>query len=301
MAKGMIFDIKRFSVHDGPGIRTTVFFKGCPLHCLWCHNPEGIAKGKELIVRSSRCAQCYLCVDVCPRHAISRNGGPVAVDRAKCDLCGDCVQVCMSEALEMAGRTVIVSDIVREVEKDRIFFEQSGGGVTLSGGEPSAQPDFCRALLDELKAKSIHTALDTAGLASWDTLWDCASRADLILYDLKLMDEKKHRKYTGVSNAPVLGNLKKLAAAKKDIAVRIPLMAGVNDDDENIQRTVDFLRRLESIKKVGLLRYHQGGREKYKNLGQVSSFRIYEPPSEERMGEIARTFTEAGFEVKIGG
>jgi len=301
MTKGLIFDIKRFAVHDGPGIRTTVFFKGCPLHCLWCHNPEGIAKGKELMVRSSRCARCYQCVDACPRGAITRSSGPVAVDRSKCDLCGDCVQVCMSEALEMAGRAVTVEDVVREIERDRIFFEQSGGGVTLSGGEPAAQPDFCRSLLGELNKRSIHAALDTSGLAAWDILWNCASRADLILYDLKLMNEKKHLKYTGVSNRPVLDNLKKLAAAKKDIAVRIPLVAGVNDDKANIQSAVGFLQRLGTIKKVSLLRYHQGGREKYKNLDQVSSFQIYEPPSEERMGEILRKFGEAGFEVKIGG
>lgn len=301
MSKGVIFDIKRFAVHDGPGIRTTVFFKGCPLHCLWCHNPEGIAKGPELMVRSSRCARCYSCVDACPRGAISRNTGPIAVDRAKCDLCGECVQVCMYEALEMAGRVVSVKDVVQEIERDRIFFEQSGGGVTLSGGEPAGQPDFCRGLLAEMNRRSIHAALDTAGLATWDALWKCASLADLILYDLKLMDGKKHLKYTGVSNVPVLENLKKLAAAKKDIVARIPLMSGVNDDDGNIQGTIDFLRRLETVEKVSLLRYHQGGREKYKNLDRVLSFRIYEPPSEKRMEEIRRKFTDAGFQVKIGG
>jgi pyruvate formate lyase activating enzyme len=301
MSKGVIFDIKRFAVHDGPGIRTTVFFKGCPLHCLWCHNPEGIAKNQELMVRSSRCARCYSCVDACPREAISRNSGPISVDRAKCDLCGECVKVCMYEALEMAGRVVSVMDVVREIERDRIFFEQSGGGVTLSGGEPASQPDFCQSLLAEMNKRSIHAALDTSGLSKWDALWKCANRADLILYDLKFMDEKKHLKYTGVSNAPVLENLKKLAAAKKDIVARIPLMSGVNDDDDNIQGTIDFLRRLETVEKVSLLRYHKGGREKYKNLDRVSSFQIYEPPSEKRMEEIRRKFTDAGFHVRIGG
>ena len=301
MSKGVIFDIKRFAVHDGPGIRTTVFFKGCPLHCLWCHNPEGIAKGPELMVRSSRCARCYSCVEACPRGAIARNSGPIAVDQAKCDLCGDCVQVCMYEALEMAGRVVSVKDVVQEIERDRIFFEQSGGGVTLSGGEPAGQPEFCQGILAEMNKRSINAALDTAGLARWDVLWKCASRADLVLYDLKLMDEKKHKKYTGLSNTLVLENLKKLAAAKKDIVARIPLMSGVNDDEANLNATIDFLRRLETVKKVSLLRYHQGGREKSKNLGQESSFRIYEPPSEKRTEEIRRKFTNAGFQVKIGG
>lgn len=301
MSKGLIFDIKRFAVHDGPGIRTTVFFKGCPLHCLWCHNPEGIAKGQELLVRSSRCACCYTCVDACSRGAISRKSGPISVDRAKCDLCGDCVQVCMYEALEMAGRVVSVKDVVQEIERDRIFFEQSGGGVTLSGGEPVGQPEFCQGILTEMNERSIHAALDTSGLSKWDALWKCANRADLVLFDLKLMDEKKHLKYTGLSNRPVLDNLRRLAAAKKDIVARIPLMSGVNDDEANLNATIDFLRRLETVKKVSLLRYHQGGREKSKNLGRESSFRIYEPPSEKRTEEIWRKFTDAGFHVKIGG
>lgn len=301
MSKGLIFDIKRFAVHDGPGIRTTVFFKGCPLHCLWCHNPEGIAKGQELLVRSSRCACCYTCVDACSRGAISRKSGPISVDRAKCDLCGDCVQACMYEALEMAGRVVSVKDVVEEIERDRIFFEQSGGGVTLSGGEPVGQPEFCQGILTEMKERSIHAALDTSGLSKWDALWKCASRADLVLFDLKLMDEKKHLKYTGLSNRPVLDNLRRLAAAKKDIVARIPLMSGVNDDEANLNATIDFLRRLETVKKVSLLRYHQGGREKSKNLGRESSFRIYEPPSEKRTEEIWWKFTDAGFQVKIGG
>jgi len=303
MNKGLIFDIKRYAVHDGPGIRTTVFFKGCPLHCRWCHNPEGISKARELMTRSSRCARCYSCLPACPLGAISKKSGagPVVVDRAKCDLCGRCVQACMYDALEMAGRDVNIEDIVAEVEKDRIFFESSGGGVTLSGGEPLVQPEFCRGLLEALNKRSIPTALDTSGFASWETLWACASRADLILYDLKMMDDKKHISHTGVSNRAILENLKKLAATKKNVAVRVPLMAGVNDDDENLGLTVDFLRRLPSVKKVGLLRYHKGGLEKAGNLGRGKSFRAFEPPSDARMEEIRRTFTEAGFIAAIGG
>jgi pyruvate formate lyase activating enzyme len=322
MIKGLIFDIKRFAVHDGPGIRTTVFFKGCPLHCRWCHNPEGIGKARELMARSSRCARCYSCLPACPLGAISQNSGPVkgralaadvaprakpgapsavAVDRAQCDLCGRCVQACMYDALEIAGRVVTIEDVVAEVEKDRIFFEQSGGGVTLSGGEPLVQSEFCRGLLEALNKRSLPAALDTSGFATWETLWACASRADLILYDLKMMDDKKHLSYTGVSNRSILENLKKLAAAKKNVAVRIPLMAGVNDDEENLGRTIDFLRRLPSVKAVGLLRYHKGGLEKAKNLGLGKSFRVFEPLSDARMEEIRRTFTEAGFGVNIGG
>jgi len=297
----MIFDIKRFAVHDGPGIRTTVFLKGCPLHCLWCHNPEGIEDKFELIARPSRCARCYSCISACLLRAISENSGPVEIDRSRCDLCGKCVKVCMYEALEMAGREISVKDVIEEVEKDRIFYEQSGGGATLSGGEPLGQPEFCGKILTELNKKNIPAALDTSGLAPWEVLATNAGKADIVLYDLKMINAKKHKKYTGVSNALILDNLNKLSREHRNIVVRIPLAAGVNDGDENIRLTIDFLRPLKTVKKVSLLKYHKGGSEKYKNLGKASCFKIYETPSEQRMEEIRRSFTNAGFAVKIGG
>lgn len=297
----MIFDIKRFAIHDGPGIRTTVFLKGCPLHCLWCHNPEGIEDSFELIARSSRCARCYSCISACPLGAISENSGPIEIDRSRCDLCGKCVKVCMYEALEMAGREISVKDVIEEVEKDRIFYEQSGGGATLSGGEPLDQPKFCGKILTELNKKNIPVALDTSGLAPWEVLATNAGKADIVLYDLKIIDAKKHKKYTGVSNALILDNLKKLSLEHKNIVIRIPLAAGINDDEENTRLTIDFLKPLKTIKTVSLLKYHKGGVEKYKNLGKAPCFRIYEAPSDQRMEEIRRSFTNAGFAVKIGG
>ncbi len=297
----MIFDIKRFAIHDGPGIRTTVFLKGCPLHCLWCHNPEGIENKFELIARPSRCARCYSCISACPLAAISENSGPIEIDRSRCDLCGKCVKVCMYEALEMAGREISVKDVIEEVEKDRIFYEQSGGGVTISGGEPLGQPMFCGKILTALNKKNIPAALDTSGLAPWEVLATNARKADIVLYDLKMIGAKKHKKYTGVSNALILDNLKKLSREHKNIVIRIPLAAGVNDDDENIRLTIDFLTPLETIKKVSLLKYHKGGSEKYKNLGKASCFKIYETPSDQRMEEVRRSFTNAGFTVKFGG
>lgn len=301
MAKGMIFDIKRFAIHDGPGIRTTVFLKGCPLHCLWCHNPEGIEDGFELISRPARCARCYSCVSACPLGAISKNSGSVEIDRSRCDLCGRCVKACMYEALGMAGREMSVKDVIGEVEKDRIFYEQSGGGATLSGGEPLSQPKFCQEILKALDEKGIPVALDTSGLAPWDVLAKTVGKADVVLYDLKMIDAKKHKKYTGVSNGLILDNLKKLSRGHKNIVIRIPLAAGVNDNEENIRLTIDFLKPLKTIKKVSLLKYHKGGVEKYKNLGKASCFKIYEAPSERRMDEIRQSFTKAGFTVKIGG
>jgi pyruvate formate lyase activating enzyme len=303
MTKGMIFDIKRFAVHDGPGVRTTVFFKGCPLHCLWCHNPEGLSAEPDLLVRPSRCSRCYTCIPVCPKRAISKGpkDGAVVVDRARCDLCGMCAEACMYDALAMAGREVGVAEVVAEVERDRIFYEQSGGGATLSGGEPLAQPVFCRELLAGLRACGFRTALDTSGLAAWDTLRSCAEIADLVLYDLKLLDDRRHREVTGVSNALLLATLKRLSGMTKEIAVRIPLMAGVNDGAPDIRDTIGFLKSLASVKTVGLLRYHKGGQEKYKNLGQETRFRIFEPPSDARMAEIRQAFMDAGFRVRIGG
>jgi len=301
--QGLIFDIKRFAVHDGPGIRTTVFLKGCPLHCLWCHNPESIGRGFELFLRSSRCSRCYACLKVCPKKALSEgpDKGPVVVDRSKCDACGKCAEACMYEALEIAGRKDAVTDILAEIEKDRIFYEQSGGGVTLSGGEPLAQPEFSLALLQACRAAGLHTTLDTSGLASWESLNKVAAAADLILYDLKMMDEAAHKKYTGVSNIQILKNLVDLAGTDKPIRIRIPLAGGANDDEANIKATIAFLRPLTAVRRVDLLKYHKGGQEKYRNLGQELCFRIFAPPSEERMEEIRRSFTDAGFSVTIGG
>jgi len=301
--KGVVFDIKRFAIHDGPGIRTTVFLKGCPLHCLWCHNPEGIDGRLEIITRSSRCRRCYACVSVCPRHALSPgpDNGPVVVDRAKCDFCGRCAEVCMSEAVSIVGRRLSVDEVVAEVERDRIFYEQSDGGATLSGGEPAQQADFSEALLGELQARGIHTAIDTSGLASWPALERLAARSDLVLYDLKLMDDTRHRKYAGASNDLILENFRRLAANGTPVFVRIPLEAGVNDDETNIRATIDFLRPLPAVRRVDLLAYHKGGQEKYRNLGKESSFDIFEPPSAARMEEIRRAFADAGFNVRIGG
>jgi len=301
--KGIVFDIKRFAVHDGPGIRTTIFIKGCPLHCLWCHNPESIERGLELIRRSSRCSACYSCVKACPEKAISPGPkkGPVFVDRTRCDLCGKCVEACVYEALEIVGRKATVKQIVEEAERDRLFFEQSGGGVTLSGGEPLAQSAFAIALLEELGARGIQTALDTSGLVKWDILSRAAAVSDLILYDLKMMDDTAHRKYTGASNALILENLRRLDSTGKPVHIRIPLVSGVNDDAGNVTASIAFLKTLSAVRRVDLLNYHKGGQEKYKNLDKTSCFQLFEPPSEQRVEKIRRAFTEAGFSVTLGG
>ena len=299
---GRIFDIKRYSIHDGPGIRTTVFFKGCPLACLWCHNPEGINPGPELMHWPSRCSRCYACLAACPPGAIAKDAsGAIVIDKAKCDLCGRCAEACLYDAMQVVGRETTVEDLVREIERDRVFYEQSGGGATFSGGDPLAQPGFLGELLDALRGRGIQTAIDISGFATNGVLDEIVRKTDLVLYDLKLMDEARHRELTGVSNGPILENLRRLAAKGTAIWIRIPLLTGINDDDQNIGKTISFLKSLGTIKNVGLLPYHSGGLEKARRLGTERRFRLFEAPSEGRLAAIAAAFGDAGFDVHRGG
>jgi pyruvate formate lyase activating enzyme len=299
---GRIFDIKRYSIHDGPGIRTTVFLKGCSLRCLWCHNPESVDPGPELMHWPGRCSRCYACIEACPKGAIAKDAaGAVVIDRKVCDLCGKCAEACLYDAMQMVGRETSVEDVLAEVEKDRVFYEQSGGGVTLSGGDPFVQAAFAEALLDGCRSRGIRTAVDTAGFSKNDVLDRLASKTDLILYDLKCMDDARHKELTGVSNVSIIDNLKRLAAGRTEVWVRIPLVAGVNVDDDNIRRTIAFLSSLKTIRRVGILPYHSGGLEKARRIGRENNFRKFETPSEERIAAIEAAFREAGFEVRRGG
>lgn len=299
---GWVFDIKRYSIHDGPGIRTTVFLKGCGLRCLWCHNPESVAPGPELMHWPARCVRCHACLAACPRGAVSKDAdGAVAVDRARCDLCGKCAEACLYDAMQTVGREMSVDEVLAEVARDLVFYEQSGGGVTLSGGDPAIQADFAEAVLDACRGRGIRTAVDTAGAAPPGVLERLAAKADLVLYDLKVMDDARHRELTGASNGPVLDNLKRLAAGRTEVWVRLPLVAGANDDDGNIRRTIDFLEGLGTVKRVGLLPYHPGGVEKARRIGRETQVRRFETPSEERTAAVEAAFREAGFEVRRGG
>jgi pyruvate formate lyase activating enzyme len=300
--KGRIFDIKRYAIHDGPGIRTTVFFKGCTLHCQWCHNPEGIYFEQEIMFRPERCEEeCWDCVPRCPKKAIDEKKSIITIDTKKCDLCGICGDICAYEAVEIVGRDVTVEEIVNEVEKDRIFFDESGGGVTISGGEPLAQNDFLLALLDELKKMDIHTAVDTSGFVSYDVLEEVSKSADLILFDLKVMDEQRHRVFTGESNTLILENLDRLSGNGGDIFIRMPVLKGLNDDEENIQSMMDFLRSLKKSWPINLLPFHKGGEGKLKRLNKKSPLVEFKTPSEDKMGKIKNTLSSHGFHVKIGG
>lgn len=303
MAEGKIFNIQKYSIHDGPGIRTTVFLKGCPLHCQWCHNPESQGMMEQLMFYPDRCIGCRRCVAVCPHEAIqfSSAAGSLSFQREKCWDCGACAGVCVSGARELAGRNISVEEVIAEVEKDRIFYDESGGGVTLSGGEPLMQPQFLRDLLEQCRKRDFHTTVETCGLANADLLKEISSRVDLFFYDLKLMDAARHEAYTGVGNGQILANLRLLADIQANVIVRIPVLPGINTDEENIRQSGEFVASLKRVKEVHLLPYHKGGMEKYKRLGL--SYRLPEmaPPENALMNKLADWLREYGLGVKLGG
>ncbi len=266
--RGVIFDIQRFSIHDGPGIRTIVFLKGCPLRCLWCSNPESQATQLELLYNSSICIGCKKCLNICPQKAITfLNHDNVLVDRSKCDVCGICVSECPTGALRLAGEVRSVSSIIEEVKRDRVFFESSGGGVTFSGGEPFAQPSFLYELLKLCKLEGFHTTIETSGKARWTVMEHSLPYIDLILFDLKHPNSQIHADITGISNTEILSNLNKLLQTKASVLVRIPIIPGINT---NLETRKDFLNlfREFGIKTIEILPYHIYGVQKYEMLGR---------------------------------
>jgi glycyl-radical enzyme activating protein len=301
---GLIFHIIHGSFVDGYGIRTTVFLKGCPLRCIWCCNPEGQESYPEIKLTSSECNGCGRCVQVCPANAIQldlrREDDKIKINRKLCTNCGKCIEVCYTGALDYFGQYMTVDEVFDIVKKDEQFYRASGGGVTIGGGEPTFQPLFTLALLKKCKENYIHTAVDTCGYTLTSEGFKVLEEADLLLYDIKHMDPVKHKKYTGVSNEPILKNLEKLNAMGKSIIIRVPIVPGCNDSAQNIESTAEFLSKLKSVERVDLIAYHQYGSIKYGQLGRAYKLHT-QPPTTEQLNNIKATLEGYGLKVQLGG
>jgi pyruvate formate lyase activating enzyme len=302
--RGLVFSIVHGSFVDGHGIRTTVFLKGCPLRCAWCCNPEGQQGHIEIKFSAAKCDGCGRCVPVCPTGAIRVFGEPgeanIALDRGLCAQCGKCVEVCYEGALAYFGSYTSVDELFTLIRRDEQYYRASGGGVTIGGGEPTFQPSFTYELLKRCKENYIHIAIDTCGYTLDGAGLRILKEADLLLFDLKGTDQKKHIKGTGASNRRILANLKKLDALGKPIIIRVPLIPGYSDSSDILESAAEFLSTLQSIERVDLLPYHEYGRVKYQELGREYPLRA-RPLSDERVHTILRVFESRGLRVKIGG
>lgn len=302
METPLISSIQRFCVHDGDGIRTTVFFKGCALRCPWCHNPETQSFCRELLRYPERCTGCSCCIPVCVQQAVSLCDGLAVRDAGRCVACGACAEACPNDAVSVSGLSYPVDALVRLLCRDSMFFETSGGGVTLSGGEVMQQPfAYVRELVQKLHARGVSVAVDTCGDAPYDRFQQLLPYVSCFLYDLKHMDAAEHRRLTGVDTRRILDNAAALLRDGARVVVRIPLVAGVNDGEENIGSVIGFLRRQAPPERVCLLPYHTAGSQKYLRLGREKPDAAFAPPDAARLDAIAQCFRSAGFAVQIGG
>lgn len=298
-----IINIQRYSIHDGDGIRTTIFFKGCPLNCHWCHNPESQNYGQELFYNVERCSSCLACVSVCPEGAIKKLDKGVTTDREKCCTCGKCIDYCINNCRELVGKEYEIKELLKLVDKDSMFYEESGGGVTLSGGEVMSQNiEYLEELVKALKKKGYNVAIDTCGHAPYESYERILPYVDTFLYDIKMMDKEKHKKFMGKSNELILDNLKRISRAGAHINLRIPVIGGVNEDDASMDEIISFLKKEVRVEKVNLLPYHNTGSSKYEKLNLIYKGQDFWTPDNIWMEHLKSKFEENGFNnVKIGG
>ncbi|EHI55088.1 hypothetical protein HMPREF9333_01708 [Johnsonella ignava ATCC 51276] len=297
----LLLDIQKYSIHNGEGIRTTIFFKGCPLKCKWCHNPESQSYRAEIMYNKEKCVSCMRCLMKCPQKGIVEKDGFYPVPRDKCDACATCVDFCIYGAREKAGRLYSVDEVIKEIEKDKMFYEQSNGGVTLSGGEVMTQDiNFILQILKRCDRMGYNVNIDTCGYSSFERFEKILPYVDTFLYDIKHIDPDKHRLLTGKDNVLILDNLKKLNDKNGKIHIRIPVIEGVNSDDENINGIADFIKDM-NITMVSLLPYHAIGQGKYDRIDMEYEGTDFSAPGEERMLEIKNIFERKNIPVKIGG
>jgi len=307
---GTVTDIQRFSLHDGPGIRTTVFLKGCSLRCFWCHNPECINPAPEIQVLTERCIGCRACIAACAQGALVVRDGVLDYQRKKCVACGGCAKVCYARARVLVGKQMRVGEVMDGVLQDAAFYERSGGGVTISGGEPVLQRDFCRAILERVKAEGIHTALETAGNYRWDALARLLAATDLVMMDIKHISAEKHRAATGVTNERILDNARLLAQTNKPVVFRIPIVPSFNDTPEEVGAIAAFIAELVSLRQRGdradegasisveLLPFHPLAADKYRGLSMDYRGADLTAPSRKQMCELAKTAEACGITVQ---
>ena len=301
MKQPLIFDIKRYAINDGPGIRITIFLKGCPLSCKWCHNPESQSPEVQRFYTASKCIGAQDCIEVCPNDALTLTKTGIITDYELCKLCGKCADACPTKAIEMVGRLYEVDELMEIIEHEKVHIDQSGGGVTFSGGEPLMFSEFLIEMLDECGKNNLHRTVDTSGFADTKTLVEVAKRTDLFLYDLKLMDSDKHKKWTGGSNQLILKNLKLLAETGANINIRIPLIKNVNTDKIELNKMARFISELPGKQSVNLLPYHNIAANKYNKLGQnYNEFEMAEP-TEKVLNRAVEIFEQFGIEIEIGG
>ncbi len=298
----LIFDIRRYSINDGPGIRITIFMKGCPLRCKWCHNPESQSPKVQKLYTGSKCIGAKDCIEICPVNALSLTQEGVVTDSEKCTLCGLCADACPTKAIEMSGKLYSVDELMGIVEKERVHIDQSGGGVTFSGGEPTMHPDFLIKMLDACGQKGLHRAVDTCGFVNEKILLEIAKRTELFLFDLKLMDSEKHKKWTGVDNKIILKNMRLLAENGANINIRIPFIKNVNTDEGEVKKMAGFVSSLPGKKPViNILPYHNIATGKYQKLELEYDEQEMAEPSDEEITKATEIFNAYGLEVEIGG
>jgi pyruvate formate lyase activating enzyme len=300
MADGIVSNIQKFSLHDGPGIRSTVFLKGCPLRCEWCHNPESQSAEPELVFVENRCIRCGTCLSVCPEASEQKAENPSFEFPSYCQRCGMCIDQCPTTARQIIGQRMSAEEVMDAIARDRIFYDQSGGGVTFSGGEPLQQIDFLIELLIRCQQHGLHTAVDTCGFGPEEDVRRIADLCDLVLFDVKMMDAEKHRKWTGVSNDCILKNLTSLGMHHHNIWIRIPMIPGVNDDPQELESMAAFFVRLPGIRQINLLPYHSMSGQKHHRLGRKYRLAHLDPPSRVDMEPLTKPFIARGFHTVIG-